>query len=82
MKKFICLAIIAILLASCEGEDSRRPVTSVYNYSNSVVVDKSQQYGDLYLLKVRIKVNGVYSIVTVKVPKGEYAQFAIGDTIK
>ena len=28
------------------------------------------------------KVNGVYSIVTVRVPKGEYAQFAIGDTIK
>lgn len=82
MKKFICLAIIATLLASCESEDSRRPVTSVYNYSNSVVVDKSQQYGDLYLLKVRIKVNGVYSIVTVKVPKGEYTQFAIGDTIK
>ena len=30
----------------------------------------------------RTKVNGVYSIVTVRVPKGEYAQFAIGDTIK
>ena len=82
MKKFICLAIIAILLASCESKDSRRPVASVYNYSNSVVVDKSQQYGDLYLLKIRTKVNGVYSIVTVRVPKGEYAQFAIGDTIK
>lgn len=82
MKKFICLAIIATLWTSCESADSRRPVASVYNYSNSVIVDKSQQYGDLYLLKVRTKVKGVYSIVTVRVPKGEYVQFAIGDTIK
>lgn len=82
MKKFICLAIISILLVSCDGENSQRPVTSVYNYSNAVVVDKLPQRRDVFLLKIRSKVNGTYSIITLRVPRGEYAQFAIGDTIK
>lgn len=82
MKKFICLAIIAISLTSCETRDSRRPVTSVYNYSNAVVVDKPLQKGDVFLPKIRSRVNGTYSIITLRVPRGEYAQFAIGDTIK
>lgn len=77
MKKFICLAIIAILLASCEGN-----ISSVYNYSNAVVVDKLPLKRDVYLLRIRAKADGTYSIFTLRVPRGEYAQFAIGDTIK
>lgn len=82
MKKFICLAVIAISLISCDGRNSQRPVLSVYNYSNAVVVDKLPQQRDVYLLRIRAKANGAYSIITLRVPKGEYTQFAIGDTIK
>lgn len=77
MKKFICLATITILLASCEGY-----ISSVYNYSNAVVVDKLTLKRDVHLLRIRAKANGTYSIITLRVPEGEYTQFAIGDTIK
>ena len=85
MKKFICLTIIAISLASCETRDSRRPISSAYNYCNSVVVDKNRtnsSSGPVYLFTLRVEKDKTYTINTLRVAKGEYEQFAIGDTIK
>lgn len=81
MKKFICLAIIIASLTSCQSREQRMRLESIYNYPNSVVMDKSIKNG-VNILEIRTKYQGAYAIFSIRVPKGEYTQFAIGDTIK
>lgn len=76
MKKILfALALVACacLTTSCVDRGT------VYNYKNSVVVNKSASRSQLTL---RVQKHNHYEIIKLDVQRGEFIQFNIGDTIR
>lgn len=73
--KSVLVVIIVILLCSCAVGSQ-----SAYNYPNAVVVDKSTMRSSK--LQLRIKEANKYTLKWIEVPRGEFINFELGDTIK
>ncbi len=85
MRKLIWILLLGFLMSSCIiGDDT------IYNYLGSVVVGKYTVPRDLsgsctYYVKLRIEDKSKlrkYVIEKVQIPKFEYDQIELGDTIK
>lgn len=71
--KTILVLITVILLCSCAVGSQ-----SIYNYPNAVVVDKKRNFK----VQIRIKERNKYVLKWIEVPREEYINFELGDTIK
>ena len=78
MKKFLIIfSILSCFFVSCARD-------SILNYKESVVICKfSDNYFKRYLVTIRIKnTDGTYYFKDVSVPKYEFDEVELGDTIK